>query len=201
MAAIDGSDRPSEENLDTFLLDQPFVVAQVYPLDQDSRDGATLSALRLLALADRRDPAAGDDPRIRLRFHDNVVDDQGFEGHHIRFEVDLDKGTAIEEQFAVFDPERTRIHQVRVACSLACFEANADYIDELFESLTLVQTRKVPPIPVILAGDDEYWKGLLGWIESTLLREGKIGPEDLALVKRARSAEEVLAFIAAGPVR
>ena len=137
VAAIDGSDRPSEENLDTFLLDQPFVVAQVYPLDQDSRDGATLSALRLLALADRRDPAAGDDPRIRLRFHDNVVDDQGFEGHHIRFEVDLDKGTAIEEQFAVFDPERTRIHQVRVACSLACFEANADYIDELFESLRL----------------------------------------------------------------
>ena len=52
-------------------------------------------------------------------------------------------------------------------------------LDELFEALTLVQTRKVPPFPIILAGDDEFWDGLLGWLSSSLLRRGKIGPEDL----------------------
>jgi uncharacterized protein (TIGR00730 family) len=73
-------------------------------------------------------------------------------------------------------------------------------LDELFEAMTLVQTRKVPPFPVILAGDDEYWEGLLGWMSSTLLRRGMIGPEDLSILKRARTPQEVVACIAASPV-
>jgi len=72
-------------------------------------------------------------------------------------------------------------------------------LDELFEALTLVQTMKVPPFPVVLAGDDEYWEGLLGWFSSSLLRRGKIGPEDLAILQRARTAEEVLALVARPP--
>ena len=71
-------------------------------------------------------------------------------------------------------------------------------LDELFEALTLVQTRKVPAFPVILAGDDDFWEGLLTWLSSALLRRGKIGPEDLALLQRARTTEEVLALLARG---
>ncbi len=71
-------------------------------------------------------------------------------------------------------------------------------LDELFEALTLVQTRKVPPFPVILVGDDAFWEGLLTWLSSSLLRCGKIGPEDLALLQRARTTEEVLALVARG---
>jgi hypothetical protein len=72
-------------------------------------------------------------------------------------------------------------------------------LDELFEALTLVQTLKVPPFPVILAGDDEYWEGLLGWLSSSLLRRGSIGPEDLGLLQRARTTDEVLALVARRP--
>jgi hypothetical protein len=68
-------------------------------------------------------------------------------------------------------------------------------LDELFEALTLVQTHKVPPFPVILAGEDEYWEGLLGWLSSSLLRRGKIGPEDLGLIQRARTTDEGLSAI------
>jgi len=68
-------------------------------------------------------------------------------------------------------------------------------LDELFEALTLVQTSKVPPFPVILAGDDEYWEGLLSWLSSSLLRRGKIGPEDLGILERARTAEEVVSLV------
>jgi predicted Rossmann-fold nucleotide-binding protein len=57
----------------------------------------------------------------------------------------------------------------------------------------------VPPFPVVLAGDDEYWEGLLGWLSSSLLRRGKIGPEDLAILQRARTAEEVLALVGREP--
>jgi hypothetical protein len=73
-------------------------------------------------------------------------------------------------------------------------------LDELFEALTLVQTKKVPAFPVILAGDDEYWDGLLAWLSSSLLRRGKIGPEDFSLIKRARTPEEVLALVARSPL-
>ena len=121
----------------TIVLDAPFVVAHVYPLEESARDTLSLRALRLLALTDRRDPAAGDDPDIRIRFHDAIVDEYGFEGHHMRFEIDLETGTAVEEHFAVFDPVRSRIQQVLVVCSLACFDANGNEIDDLFASLRL----------------------------------------------------------------
>jgi uncharacterized protein (TIGR00730 family) len=69
-------------------------------------------------------------------------------------------------------------------------------LDELFEALTLVQTRKVPSFPIILAGDDGFWDGLLSWLSSSLMRRGKISPEDLALLQRAATTEDVIARLA-----
>jgi uncharacterized protein (TIGR00730 family) len=89
---------------------------------------------------------------------------------------------------------------VKYAKAVVILPGGFGTLDELFESLTLVQTHKVPPIPVILAGDDEYWSGLLGWLESILVPQGKIGAADLALARRAHSTEEVLSLIAAGPL-
>jgi len=73
-------------------------------------------------------------------------------------------------------------------------------LDELFEALTLVQTKKVPAFPVILAGDDDYWDGLLEWIKGPLVRRGKVSPEDVALLHRARTPAEVLALVAKSPL-
>jgi len=89
---------------------------------------------------------------------------------------------------------------VKYARAVVILPGGFGTLDELFESLTLVQTRKMPHIPVILAGDHDYWDGLLDWIESSLERRGKIGPGDRELIKRAHSAEEVLAFVAESPV-
>ena len=73
-------------------------------------------------------------------------------------------------------------------------------LDEMFEVVTLVQTRKVEPLPVILFGDDAYWDGLLGWVHETLLQRGKVSPEDLGILKRARSPREVLDIVAGSPI-
>ena len=54
-------------------------------------------------------------------------------------------------------------------------------MDELFESITLVQTRKVNRFPVILMGK-EYWGGLLDWIKNKMLLDGNIGQPDLDLI-------------------
>ncbi|MBN2369846.1 MAG: TIGR00730 family Rossman fold protein [Vicinamibacteria bacterium] len=68
-------------------------------------------------------------------------------------------------------------------------------LDELFESVTLVQTRKVRPFPVILAGDDGFWDGLLDWLRNTLVARGKISPGDVDILKRANTPDEVLAIL------
>jgi len=54
-------------------------------------------------------------------------------------------------------------------------------LDELFEVLTLIQTRKIPPAPVIAIGS-EFWAGLLEWARSQLLSNKLIGPNDLELI-------------------
>ncbi|MBZ5551424.1 MAG: TIGR00730 family Rossman fold protein [Acidobacteriia bacterium] len=67
-------------------------------------------------------------------------------------------------------------------------------MDELFESLTLIQTKKIKPFPVILVGR-VYWKGLMEWLRSTMVAEGKISPHDLELFKVVDTPGEVLTAI------
>ena len=50
-------------------------------------------------------------------------------------------------------------------------------LDEFFEALTLIQTRKIHPFPVVLMGKN-YWKGLIDWLKSNVLKEGMISEED-----------------------
>src|SRR5205823_2393464 len=72
-------------------------------------------------------------------------------------------------------------------------------LDELFESITLIQTRKIKPFPVILMGNG-YWAGLINWIKSTVLAQGKISSEDLDILKIAETPEDVIRIIKECPV-
>ncbi|WP_169972642.1 LOG family protein [Tautonia rosea] len=63
-------------------------------------------------------------------------------------------------------------------------------LDELFEALTLVQTRKINRFPIILY-DSNYWRGMLDWVEHTMLPAGLISPEDLNLLIVTDSLDEV----------
>ena len=68
-------------------------------------------------------------------------------------------------------------------------------MDELFESLTLVQTNKIAQFPVVLVGT-EYWGGLLDWISNTMLeKERNINPLDLELFKIVDSADDAVNHI------
>jgi hypothetical protein len=83
---------------------------------------------------------------------------------------------------------------VKYAEAFVIFPGGFGTLDELFEALTLIQTDKVRDFPVILFGK-AYWQGLLDWIESTLLAEGKISPEDLKLMVVTDSPEEIARII------
>jgi uncharacterized protein (TIGR00730 family) len=67
-------------------------------------------------------------------------------------------------------------------------------MDELFESITLIQTHKIRPFPVILVGS-KYWKGLLDWIKEVVLKEGKISPSDLEILQLTDEPEEIIKII------
>jgi len=53
----------------------------------------------------------------------------------------------------------------------------------------------VKPFPVILVGEDDYWDGLIGWIEDKMVRRGKVRPEEVQILQRARSPREVLRIL------
>jgi uncharacterized protein (TIGR00730 family) len=67
---------------------------------------------------------------------------------------------------------------VKYAMAYVILPGGFGTIDELFEALTLIQTKRIKPFPVILMGSD-YWKGLYDWLRGTMLREEMIAPEDL----------------------
>ena len=67
-------------------------------------------------------------------------------------------------------------------------------LDELFEALTLIQTKKIANRPIVLVGK-EYWKGLTSWIEQTMLVEGNISESDLGLYKLVDTSDEAVEYI------
>ena len=68
-------------------------------------------------------------------------------------------------------------------------------MDELFEAVTLIQTKKVKPFPVILVGDDGFWDGLFAWIESALVPRGKVRSDEVQILQRARTEKDVLKIL------
>lgn len=67
-------------------------------------------------------------------------------------------------------------------------------LDELFEALTLIQTKKIGKFPIVLAGK-AYWSGLIDWIRDRLIEEGMIDPKDMNLFKVTETADEAVAHI------
>jgi uncharacterized protein (TIGR00730 family) len=67
-------------------------------------------------------------------------------------------------------------------------------LDECFESLTLIQTKKIRPFPVILV-DSSYWRGLVDWMKDNLLATDKITEEDLDIFRVMDEPEEIVQYL------
>jgi uncharacterized protein (TIGR00730 family) len=87
-----------------------------------------------------------------------------------------------------------RVMFVKESCGIVVMPGGFGTLDELFEVLTLKQTQKVGPLPIVLFGKD-YWKGLLHWMRDTLLDAGAIDREDLDLVTVSDDVEEVVTLL------
>ena len=80
---------------------------------------------------------------------------------------------------------------VKYSLGFVIFPGGFGTFDELFEALTLIQTKKISNFPVVLVGSS-YWRGLLDWLKQVVLTDGKIGEHDLAMFHVVDTPQEVL---------
>jgi uncharacterized protein (TIGR00730 family) len=100
-------------------------------------------------------------------------------GIELPFEQGLNAWCDIGIDFRYFFARKTMF--VKYAQAFVVMPGGFGTLDELFEALTLVQTRKVTRFPVVLMGSD-YWNGLLDWLRHTMAASGKVSERDLELI-------------------
>jgi uncharacterized protein (TIGR00730 family) len=113
-------------------------------------------------------------------------------GIELPFEQGLNGWVDIGIDFRYFFVRKTMF--VKYAQAFVVLPGGFGTLDELFEAITLVQTKKVTRFPVILIGT-EYWSGLLDWIKGRLLVDGKVNQADLDLIMLTDDVEEAVRFI------
>ncbi|MCW5198555.1 TIGR00730 family Rossman fold protein [Desulfobulbus sp. F3] len=83
---------------------------------------------------------------------------------------------------------------IKYCMAFICLPGGFGTLDELFEALTLIQTRKIRRFPIILVGS-AFWGGLVEWMRQQLVGSGKIGEEDMLLFEVMDSAEDIVRYI------
>ena len=83
-----------------------------------------------------------------------------------------------------------KVMLVKYATAFVIMPGGLGTLDELTEVLTLIETQKIKPFPVILFGSD-YWRGFLEWLKGTVLASGSISEEDFDLLRVFDSPEDV----------
>ena len=87
-----------------------------------------------------------------------------------------------------------KVMLMKYSSGFVCMPGGFGSMDELFESLTLIQTERNKPFPIVLVGS-EFWGGLVDWIKDKMIKSGNINPEDISLFKVLDDPDDVVQFI------
>ncbi|WP_242676910.1 TIGR00730 family Rossman fold protein [Rhodococcus sp. ABRD24] len=113
-------------------------------------------------------------------------------GIELPFEQRLNEWVDLGINFRYFFARKTMF--VKYSQAFICLPGGFGTLDELFEALTLVQTRKITRFPIVLMGT-EFWGGLIDWVRNTLEHFGKISPGDSDLIHVTDSVEEAVRIV------
>lgn len=83
---------------------------------------------------------------------------------------------------------------VKYSMGYVCMPGGFGTLDEFFEALTLMQTNKIHPLPLIMFGS-EYWKGLLSWMKDIMLKHKTVSEEDFSFIKVTDDPNEVVSIM------
>ncbi|MFD4291931.1 TIGR00730 family Rossman fold protein [Rhodococcus sp. NPDC058505] len=115
-------------------------------------------------------------------------------GIELPFEQGLNEWVDLGMNFRYFFARKTMF--VKYSQAFVCLPGGFGTLDELFEALTLVQTNKITRFPIVLIGS-HFWGGLVDWIRTTLVAEGKISAGDVDLIHVTDSVAEAVAIVVA----
>jgi uncharacterized protein (TIGR00730 family) len=87
-----------------------------------------------------------------------------------------------------------KVMLVKYATAFVLFPGGFGTLDEITETLTLIQTKKLKPFPVILYGS-EYWNGFVQWLNDVVVKDGYIDKEDTELFKQMDNIDEIVDYI------
>ncbi|ACD66699.1 MAG TPA: TIGR00730 family Rossman fold protein [Sulfurihydrogenibium sp.] len=87
-----------------------------------------------------------------------------------------------------------KVMLVKYATAFVLFPGGFGTLDEITETLTLIQTKKLKPFPVILYGN-EYWNGFVQWLNDVVVKDGYIDKEDTELFKQMDDIDEIVDYI------
>ncbi|GAA3058982.1 TIGR00730 family Rossman fold protein [Pseudonocardia yunnanensis] len=113
-------------------------------------------------------------------------------GIELPFEQGLNDWVDVGINFRYFFARKTMF--VKYSQAFVCLPGGFGTLDELFEALTLVQTKKVTKFPVVLLGS-EYWSGLYDWIAGTVHENGKVGDKDLSLLHVTDDVDDAVKIV------
>ncbi len=83
---------------------------------------------------------------------------------------------------------------IKYSMAFICMPGGFGTLDELFEALTLIQTRKIKPFPIIMVGSS-FWSGLVDWIQQQLIKSDKVAEEDMLLFEVMDDPDEIVKYI------
>ena len=83
---------------------------------------------------------------------------------------------------------------VKYSLAFVIFPGGFGTLDELFEALTLIQTKKIRNFPIVLVGT-QYWSGMLDWLRAVVLPDGKISEHDMDIFHVTDSPAEVVEIV------
>jgi len=115
-------------------------------------------------------------------------------GIELPFEQGVNEYVNIGINFRYFFARKTMF--VKYSQGFVVMPGGLGTFDELFEAMTLAQTRKVTGFPVVLVGT-EYWSGLLAWLRDTVLADGKISEADLDMLTLTDDIDEAVSIMVA----
>ena len=111
---------------------------------------------------------------------------------HLPFEQKPNKYANIQLEFNYFFIRKVMF--IKYATAYIVMPGGFGTLDELFEVMTLVQTHRIKPLPVILV-ESQYWGGLKEWIEAQLLAEKRVSEKDMAIFQILDDPQEILEYV------
>ena len=83
---------------------------------------------------------------------------------------------------------------IKYAMAFICMPGGFGTLDEAFEAITLIQTKRIKPFPIILVGTD-FWSGLMDWMQEKILASGNVDNEDMQIINLMDDPEEIVSYI------